>query len=113
MSEKQLIDHDALAALQEVLEDDFQQLIDTFIGDSRANLVAMQKALAADDSDTLRRAAHSLKGSCSNIGAAGLMQTSLDIEARAHRGDLQGVEHLLVELQGEFQQVQQQLEVYR
>ncbi|UTF60789.1 Hpt domain-containing protein [Gilvimarinus sp. DA14] len=112
MSNAQHIDHEALAALRDVMEDDFLQLIETFVSDSRAKINTMQKALAAGQSEELRRAAHSLKGSSSNIGAAGLMEACRQIEVRAAASDLTGLEHLLVDLQSEFSQVKQQLDIY-
>ncbi|WP_020209473.1 Hpt domain-containing protein [Gilvimarinus chinensis] len=112
MSSSQLIDHDALAALREVMDEDFIQLIETFVSDSHAKINTMQRALAAGQSDELRRAAHSLKGSSSNIGASGLMNTCRQIEERAAASELRGLEHLLVDLQSEFSQVKQQLEIY-
>lgn len=113
MSDVQHVDHDTLAGLREVMEDDFSQLIETYIADSLARLASLQQALVADDCDAMRRAAHSFKGSCSNIGAALLVSLCQDIEQAAAEGSLSGLECRLVELQSEFYQVQRQLEAYR
>ncbi|MDO3382589.1 Hpt domain-containing protein [Gilvimarinus algae] len=113
MSDSHPIDHDTLAALREVMEDDFYHLIETYIGDSEQRLASMQKALAAGNGEEVRRAAHSFKGSCSNLGANGLVSRCQTIEDSAAKGELKGLEHLLVELQNEFNQVKNQLEIYQ
>ena len=107
------IDHDTLATLREVMEDDFGQLIETFLSDSESRVSHLQRALAEGDSEALRRAAHSLKGSCSNIGASVLGSLCQSIEQAASQGELTGLECKLVELQSEFNQVKAQLDIYR
>lgn len=111
-AEKQLIDRETLAALQDVMEDDFQQLIDTFLTDSTQKLADMQRALAAGQCDDLRRAAHSFKGSSSNIGAAGIVAICKSIEDQAAARKLAGIESQLVDLQQEFSLVRAQLDIY-
>lgn len=113
MSDVQHVNHDTLAALREVMEDEFSHLIETYIADSQARLGRLQRALVEADCDAARRAAHSFKGSCSNIGAAELVHLCQAIEQAAAAGSLKGLEHQLVELQAEFHQVQRQLEAYR
>lgn len=113
MNDEQHVDHDTLAGLQEVMEDDFSQLIETYITDSLSRLTSLQRALVDNDCDAVRRAAHSFKGSCSNIGAAMLVNLCQNIEHAAADGNLSGLECQLVELQSEFHQVQRQLEAYR
>ena len=113
MSDRQLIDHDTLLTLQEVMEDDFGRLIETYLNDSEDRLSAMQKALAGGDGEALRRAAHSFKGSCSNIGAQTLVAHCQHIEQAAANNQLTGLETTLVTLQGEFAQVRHQLIIYQ
>ncbi|MDO3385055.1 Hpt domain-containing protein [Gilvimarinus sp. SDUM040013] len=112
MSANNHIDHDTLATLQEVMEDDFQHLIETFISDSSQKMTDMQRALAAGLSDELRRAAHSFKGSSSNIGAGGLVALCKAIEDKAAVADLAGIEMQIVDLQQEFNLVKGQLDIY-
>ena len=113
MSDVQHVNHDTLAGLREVMEDEFCHLIETYIADSQARISSLQRALVEADCDAVRRAAHSFKGSCSNIGAAGLVHLCQTIEQAAAEGVLEGLEHKLVELQAEFHQVQRQLDAYR
>jgi len=112
MSEQPLIDYTVLASLKTIMGRDFSQLIDTYLKDSELCLCHMQKALASGNSEALRRAAHSFKGSCSNIGATSLVAHSQHIEQAAASDYLVGLETVLIALKSNFGQVRQQLAVY-
>lgn len=106
------IDHATIATLREVMEGEFAHLIETFINDGKDKIQLMQKALASGLSDELRRAAHSLKGSSSNIGADELVRLCRLIEDQAASDRLQGIETQLIELQQEYHLVKEQLDIY-
>ncbi|MHC8321651.1 Hpt domain-containing protein [Pseudomonas sp. GB2N2] len=93
------LDRDVLSALQEVMEDEYSMLLDTFLADSveRLNLL-----LKAGDAETLGATAHSFKGSCSNMGAARLAQLCHELEQRSKHIPLQGIEKLVAAIDGEF-----------
>ncbi|MDO6745959.1 Hpt domain-containing protein [Gilvimarinus sp. 1_MG-2023] len=106
------IDHETLATLQEVMEEDFQRLIETFLSDSQQRIQDMQKALAAGLAEELRRAAHSFKGSSSNIGANELVRLCKNVEDRAQAGILQDLESQIIDIKEEYQIVKSQLDIY-
>ena len=68
MTDKPHLDEEALAELRDVMEDEFEVLIQTYVADSRDRIRGLQEALRADDSDAFAKTAHSFKGSCINIG---------------------------------------------
>lgn len=77
------VDPDALAALRELNPEDpafLRELIDVFLEDVPQRFAELEKALAAQDAPLLTRAAHTIKGSCSNFGAAGLARVALEME---------------------------------
>lgn len=113
MSDMQHVNHEVLADLREIMAGEFNRLIETYITDSHLRLSQLQRALVVADYDGVRQAAHSFKGSCSNIGAARLVQLCQVLEEAASIKQLEGLEHQLVELHAEFQRVQYQLEAYR
>ena len=49
-----------------------EELADQFLADARDELVSLNRAMVADDADTLRRSAHTLRGSSANLGATEL-----------------------------------------
>ncbi|MDD2541009.1 MAG: ATP-binding protein [Desulfuromonadaceae bacterium] len=61
-------------------------------------------ALAAEDSDGVRRHAHAIKGSAGNIAALRMQDTAALIEKAAKEGDLTAAPQRLVALQQEFQE---------
>lgn len=99
------LDREILQTLQEVMEDQFPTLIATFITDSEERIRSLQKALATQDGEAVRRQSHSFKGSCHNIGALRLGDLCQEMEDRGRANDLEGLECLLVDIQQEFSQL--------
>jgi HPt (histidine-containing phosphotransfer) domain-containing protein len=64
------LDQSVLASLLDVMGEEYPVLLDTFLLDSEERQRHIHQAMAADDAQALRLAAHSFKGSCSNMGAA-------------------------------------------
>ncbi|UCP09809.1 Hpt domain-containing protein [Pseudomonas sp. MM213] len=93
------LDRDVLSALQEVMEDEYSTLLDTFLADSTERLSQLHKA---DDAETLGATAHSFKGSCSNMGAIRLAQLCNELEQRSKQESLEGIEKLISEIDSEF-----------
>lgn len=110
MSDKPHLDEEALAELQDVMEDEFEVLINTYLADSRDRIRSMREALSANDSDALARTAHSFKGSCINIGAPRLGELSLEAERAGKESRLEEAPALLAAIDSEFQQVAERLE---
>ncbi|AWM90989.1 histidine kinase [Pseudomonas sp. 31-12] len=93
------LDRDVLSALQEVMEGEYPMLLDTFIADSEERLRVLRKA---EDAAQLMNAAHSFKGSSSNMGAVRLAELCSELERRAKEKSLTGIEALVGEIDGEF-----------
>ncbi|WP_460428546.1 Hpt domain-containing protein [Azotobacter armeniacus] len=84
------------------MEDEYPVLLDTFLSDSEARLRALRQAQNAQDAEALRRAAHSFKGSCGNMGAPLLAELCRQLEDLARAGDLTPVPALLERAEQEF-----------
>jgi len=93
------LDPKVLSALQEVMEDGYPELLDTFIADSEERLRVLRKP---EDATQLMNAAHSFKGSSSNMGAVRLAHLCHELEQRAKQKSLAGIEKLVREIDGEF-----------
>ncbi len=83
MTKPKHLDYDAVNVLKEVMEDDFALLIETFLTDSRSRIATLQSLMHSTDGDAIRRAAHSFKGSCSNLGAVQLASLCGSLEQKA------------------------------
>lgn len=102
MSSDTHLNREVLTTLQDVMDDQFPVLISTFLTDSDDRIRLLQRALAAQDKDTVWRQAHSFKGSCNNLGAERLAELCHHMEVRGRAGELDGLEQVLVSVQEEF-----------
>lgn len=97
------LDEAVLDALQDVMEQDYPLLLDTFLSDSRARLTQLQQAT---DADGLAQAAHSLKGSSSNMGALRLAELCRQMEQQAEQLSPAATAQLLQDIAEEVAVVQ-------
>lgn len=96
------VDSHVLATLRDVMEDEYALLLETFLTDSDERLRLLREAEAQDDSLAMRMAAHSFKGSCSNMGAVLLAGLCKQLEDLARREQLDDVAALLAHIEREF-----------
>ncbi|MCY1273159.1 Hpt domain protein [compost metagenome] len=96
------LDHSVLSALRDVMEDEFPVLLDTFMVDSAERLRQIMQAYAQADCQALRLAAHSFKGSCSNMGAPVLAGLCKQLEDFARREQLADAPVLIHQIEQEF-----------
>ena len=106
------LDYDILNTLKQVMEDDFALLIDTFVQDSADRINTLQQVINGKDADSVRRAAHSFKGSSSNIGAVYLSSLCAAMEKKALGGSFEGLQADLQRIEQEFAQVETLLRAY-
>lgn len=97
------IDHQVLSDLQDVMEGGYQQLLETFLEDSERRLSQLHGAQSAAE---LGMAAHSFKGSSSNMGAVGLAALCQQLEERVRQSPLYGIEDLINRIDQEYREVQ-------
>ncbi|WP_437884319.1 Hpt domain-containing protein [Pseudomonas sp. LRF_L74] len=96
------LDNTVLSALQEVMEDEYPTLIETFLADSEERMVSLHKAVERADAQLLQLAAHSFKGSSSNMGAPLLASLCRQLEDDARRGQLCSASRLIARIGEEF-----------
>ncbi len=85
------LDPKALSQLLEVIGGDreaFKDLVQSFLDEGPELVKSMQRAVAANDADALRRAAHTLKGSAADFGAVALAGLCREIEAHGRAGEV-------------------------
>ncbi len=90
--------------LKEISGADFiGELVDTFLEDAPRLLNEMRSALRANDAETFRRAAHSLKSNSATFGADHL-------SALAREMEMMGKDHRLPEAESSLQPLERALE---
>ncbi len=96
------LDSAVLAALQDVMEDEYPVLLDTFLTDSEERLLSLRQAERSADAQSLRLVAHSFKGSCSNMGALTLVGLCRHLEEAGRREQLEQAPELVEQIEREF-----------
>jgi histidine phosphotransfer protein HptB len=99
------VDMATLDVLQEVLEDSFAGLLATYMEDSQARIESLKVGLLEADVDLVRRSAHSLKGSCSNLGANVMAELCCQVEQQACKDNLDGLHAIIEQIEREFRTV--------
>ncbi|WP_049629923.1 Hpt domain-containing protein [Cellvibrio sp. pealriver] len=106
------LDLDTLNTLKQVMEDDFSLLVDTFIQDSSDRIASLRQLIEGADADQIRRAAHSFKGSSSNVGALQLSALCAAMEKKALAGNFNGLAADLSQIEIEFAKVEDSLRTF-
>jgi PAS domain S-box-containing protein len=86
------------------------KLIDVFIENTPRVLAEARQALNTRMSPQVERAAHTLKGSCSNFGAERMRAACQRLEHSAKDGNLENAASLIKEIENEFELVRLALE---
>ena len=104
-----ILDEEVIASLRDIMDDDFIDLIQTFLGDSEIRMQALRDATARGEPDTIRKAAHSFKGSSGNIGARRLSELCRQLEELMSAGRPADLQDFLFELERQHQELVAQL----
>lgn len=76
----EVINHEQFEEMRDLLEEDFAELINTYIVDSKKRVELLRAAQAANDNANGFEAAHAIKGSSANIGANQLMNLGAQLQ---------------------------------
>lgn len=116
MSELPLIDLEAienLRALNPGDNDEFlREIITIFLEDTPQRIAELDQSLAANDVLTFTRAAHSIKGSSSNLGTLRLREAAEKLEQDSRKTGLGAIAADLAAAKAEFARAQVALRKY-
>ena len=104
------IDLNALQELKEIMEDEFDELVSVFISDGEDQIEALGQAINTSSATDIRRIAHTLKGSSSNLGITGLSELCKMLECQAADEQLGNASELLDKITSEYETVKKTLE---
>ncbi|EGV17681.1 Hpt domain-containing protein [Thiocapsa marina] len=85
-----VIDTSVLEDIRDLMEDDFPDLVRRFLKDSADLLAQLDQGIALSDTDSVHRAAHTLKSSSAALGALALSDRAKHLEALGRSGILVG-----------------------
>ncbi|MFM8369738.1 MAG: Hpt domain-containing protein, partial [Chloroflexota bacterium] len=84
-----VLDLNTFNILKESTGEDFiAELIDAFFADTLTQMSDMKSAMAANDAETFRRAAHSLKSNAATFGATDLQALARELEMMGREKNL-------------------------
>jgi two-component system, sensor histidine kinase and response regulator len=86
-----------------------ERVIHAYVGDTPQHLRTLEQAIAALDTEHIRKAAHSLKSSSANVGADALAQLCKDMEKLGRLDTTEGAAAILGRMKQEFQAVRHSL----
>jgi CheY-like chemotaxis protein/HPt (histidine-containing phosphotransfer) domain-containing protein len=105
------LDHGALEGLRELGGKGFlEELKDLFLEQASVHLESLRRATAEEDALSIERAAHTLKGSCINMGASRMADICIALEHVGHSGELERALVLVERLDAELERVRGALE---
>jgi HPt (histidine-containing phosphotransfer) domain-containing protein len=84
-------------------------LLETFANDAPGLLDELRSGLEAGDTDSVRRAAHTLKSNAATFGATVLAEMCGELEASARSGDLTDGKARLADIESTYARVETQL----
>lgn len=113
MPNRLVIDPEAISNLRALSPDDgdvfLKEILGIFLDDTPLRISELHASRASGDAATFTRAAHSIKGSSSNVGAVELRAVAEQLEHKSRQHGMEDVEALLAELEATFIRTQAEL----
>jgi histidine phosphotransfer protein HptB len=110
MTDTSVLDPQAIENLRALNPGDgdefLREIAAIFLDDTPQRIAELDQSLASADVTSFTRAAHSIKGSSSNMGASALQATAAKLEHRARTEGLGNVTDLVTEIKTEFGRAQ-------
>jgi two-component system, sensor histidine kinase and response regulator len=109
---EQVLDPDVICSLRDLDGEGklLDELATLYVADTVKQLKTLTEAIEDGDAATTKRLAHTLKGSCSSIGATGMSRIAADLQEVAQSGDLDPTQKLLAALEEEYDRVRHALD---
>lgn len=86
------------------------EIIDLFLKEAALHVSTLRGSLEARDARSFERSAHTLKGSCGNLGAQAMSRICVDLQAAGRAADWGRAAEILPGLEEEFRTVRMELE---
>ena len=90
-----VLDNEIVNELREIMEDEFAELLHTFLGELPLQLDRLRIAVTQSDADAIKTIAHTLKPTCAYLGALRLAELFRRMEQAGREKTLDGVADLL------------------
>ena len=99
------INQEMIEELREIMEDDFVELVNAYVEDSKERIIELGTAFNVLNHIGLRDAAHTLKGSSANLGAMALSEFCAELEDLAKEERSSDAVDIIEQITTEFSSV--------
>ncbi len=112
-TDEEIINHEQFEDMRDLLEEDFVDLIQVYLTDSRQRISTLRVAQQEQDNTNGFEIAHALKGASANLGATQVMTLSSQLQERCREQSISEqtdlIENIAVALQRAEQEINQRL----
>ncbi|HEC17095.1 MAG TPA: EAL domain-containing protein [Sedimenticola sp.] len=105
-----VVDKAVLAELRHTIGQSIDEVIEAFLEDMPGYLDSLEKGIGDNDPQLVSEFAHTIKGSCRNLGVNKMAELGMRLEELGRSGSLEGAPMLLDQLGGMWEHVRQVLE---
>ena len=106
MTDSQVVLKAKLDELKELVgAESLSELLQLVMEETPAKLGELKAAIKGDDREEVRKIAHSLKGSCGNLGLEQMMAISKDLEKISEFPSIQVAEEMFQKLEDLYQEI--------
>lgn len=106
---EEVINDEQFEEMRDLLEEDFADLVQTFITDSKQRISLLRSAQEADDNANGFEAAHALKGASANLGATQLLTLSGQLQEACRERNISQQAQVIEQTAAALQRVEQEI----
>ncbi|WP_201526109.1 MULTISPECIES: Hpt domain-containing protein [Psychrobacter] len=108
-TDKEVINGEQFEEMRDLLEEDFSDLVQTFITDSKQRISLLHSAQKTDDNANGFEAAHALKGASANLGATQLVILSGQLQEACRERNISQQADIIEQTALALQHVEQEI----
>jgi len=82
--------------------DEYMEILELLVDSGKTDIASLEQAIAANDTEGVVKAAHSIKGASANLGLVDLSETARKIEFKGREQDLAGIGEKMQALKAKF-----------
>lgn len=106
---EEIINDEQFEEMRDLLEEDFSDLVQTFITDSKQRISLLRIAQETDDNANGFEAAHALKGASANLGATQLLTLSGQLQEACRERNISQQAQVIEQTAAALQRVEQEI----
>lgn len=105
----EVINHKQFEDMRDLFEEDFAELVRSYLIDSQQRIEVIQAAQVANDNSEGFEAAHALKGASASLGAMQIITLADQLEAHCREQNISQQAELIKQLSVALQRVEQEI----